>query len=910
MAVSRAADAGFAFEHMDHLLLFAEHFGAYRLRDACAKFMVLSRKRRGLLPLEVDADTQLSGSNMSIENGTGEFCGQVQRRSEEFHIARGASNHGHSECMPMVSDAKQSGDMIRKKNSHSTVGKLEKDQIIPEPYSSNCPSSGHSNDKDKNKVRTKLENLRVADNSNEKTNEFSGGTKARTEFEFEQSDSDTEISFSDRDIRSNEESGSSNGESDSRRRLSVQAAINLFESKQKDRRDSNEGTRKNGKIEIQRLSPEHENEKMGLRRCSGGSDMTMDLASQQSNDGNQAQGPLPVSQVHCSVFEQSEMQSNLQAGGPIPTTPSRVIQNPRSKHQLNEELREKANKLEAIFAMPKVRNQAVSASLGKMPMEVSTNMGMKGSWVEERMYEQPTGSSVDLDMQFLMEMVNSRVKFGDEGFSEELRGKWYELYKQKRDAKLRDMGETPKRLENEAKLKAMEQVLEKSKAQITEKRDRSVRVQAVLSGEETNDLYNEQAFNKQSRKVTFRNPTPEATFTPPSSKDLPRVKKSFQTMPAETVTPGSIPSTKQRKQPTVAKNHLARSVPNFADLRKENTKPSAGRIGFGFNSIHQKLGAAACGQSKSKKTSPVELNRSRSANSMDEKKWCSKVMRKSCATMSELKSLSDPKHEGSVLTPVKASKVNNKSTLVENKPFLRKGRGIGPGAGPGIAKIKDSPSKNIEDYRNGEKTGNNTKPPSYVPDGVREGNDSWIDTSDASLYSDALQYDSEVKAGLSKTPEWSSYKKPSSSTGFGHEIHGEDMQRPYRDGDAVKSDLGNAPQQSQKGSPRGLKRLLSFGRKSRNFETVENGESREDFQLKGRVLFNESDEFGGAKSDQITMQCVGTCIPAPPPNFQLREEHMAGGPSLLKAPRSCFALSSFKTKGSDSKSRTMAVHNV
>lgn len=59
--------------------------------------------------------------------------------------------------------------------------------------------------------------------------------------------------------------------------------------------------------------------------------------------------------------------------------------------------------------------------------------------------------------------------------------------------------------------------------------------------------------------------------------------------------------------------------------------------------------------------------------------------------------------------------------------------------------------------------------------------------------------------------------------------------------------------------------------------------------------FHESEYF----SEQV--QALHSSIPAPPANFKLREDHLSG--DAMKAPRSFFSLSSFRSKGSDSKPR-------
>ncbi|KAH9305730.1 hypothetical protein KI387_010134 [Taxus chinensis] len=93
MGFARASAAGFAIEHMADLIVFADHFGANRLKDACAKFMTLCQKRHDVFPWRDDADIQSSGSDMSIENGTeGEL---MFDSSSHFLPKKGNASYGH-----------------------------------------------------------------------------------------------------------------------------------------------------------------------------------------------------------------------------------------------------------------------------------------------------------------------------------------------------------------------------------------------------------------------------------------------------------------------------------------------------------------------------------------------------------------------------------------------------------------------------------------------------------------------------------------------------------------------------------------------------------------------------------------------------------------------------------------------
>ncbi|XP_057822015.1 uncharacterized protein LOC131034530 isoform X2 [Cryptomeria japonica] len=860
------------------------------------------------------------------------------------------------------------------------------------------------------------------------------------------------------------------------------------------------------------------------------------------------------------------------------------VKQSKGNQELNEELREKANQLEAIFAAHKLRSQAAlehpedteitrkkSSSLAvkfekpttqqqmcTSPRESKLESAKITSGVSERTFSttlhnigrESLGSSWSSAVDFDNTLMNSadhsylnssdkKPGLSDGGWSEEFRGKFYERYMEKRDAKLREESIT-KRAEKEAKLKAMQEALERTKAEMIarsakslEKQDSIIQARARAEklrsfnarslknkkqqfeaeqsdDEEYSNDVNEQAFYKQEKSITFNTPSPSDMLSPFSSKELPK-SSSAKKLSSNKATPyttqrGSLTSPSPRssipvKVPSVGsassarrrghENPLAQSVPNFADLRKENTKPSTGRAGLSSN-----LGGASRGQPKSgsrksgNEDFSYEMNGSlppsRSTNNKEEKQRRNQAMRKSCTSMSEIKDLSDPTCEGVVLAPLKVSKEasepvfygkstrRNNGASLEAKPFLRKGNGIGPGAGPGVAKMKATLAaenmKGTEDegqaeIQNGEEIidefGNGQSFES--PEGIADENDKHkvdlADNSDAQADSDTSQNEVQGKEGLNQTSDRSddaisdnealsrtpsqvngtsildfhmtslpatrnlvhneemvessgmrlgraallqqkhitgspSMHMASSATHFSPATMGLDspMESPASwnshmhhslsqmleasDVDAsADSPIGSpaswnshslsqmmetsdtdaartrkkwgsaqkpvllASQQSHKDVPKGFKRLLKFGRKSRGSETVPTDwvsasttsegdddtedtrdlaiRSADDLMRKSRMGFaptqptyDRNYDFGSVSGpvesdsfhDQGSIQSLRSSIPAPPANFKLREDHLSGG-SSIKAPRSFFSLSSFRSKGSDSKSR-------
>eukprot|EP01018_Ginkgo_biloba_P000068 Gb_16927 [translate_table: standard] len=773
---------------------------------------------------------------------------------------------------------------------------------------------------------------------------------------------------------------------------------------------------------------------------------------------------FPVRQISETAYGFSHTRSRSIGCEPITTIPSKAKQ-PKSNSEWNEEFGEKANQLEAFFTAHKLRSQSQRSSTQEKRCMVSKETSQE--IVSDSLFTTPVqnigreslGSSwsngVDFDMQVLMDMVDCNhanilyqkdlLESADE---DELRGKFYEHYKEKRDAKLRDEQLT-KRAEKEAKLKAMQEVLERRKAEMEA---RSVTKQDPLV---------------QDRKVTFSCPEE-------MPKDLPKPngarKLSSRTMaarsslsltsssprsslPVKVPTSNSVSSSGRRRNHL--ENPLARSVPNFTELKKENTKPSPGRSTF--NSLTNEKGPKSRGEPKNscknvsgREPSPLESNGSASgstarfSNSKEEKKQHSQAaVRKSISapTMSEA-STKIPK--AAVSEPSFYNKVTKKSSgaPLETKPFLRKGRGIGPGAGPGIAKMKqsllaDDDLKNVEeegegDSQNGEETvevlGNLTQSSNVLEGTAEEENEGTKATSDEIEISDN-QGDSDISQNDMQEDDASAsvspFEMPSSPTARKNECNEQsgnmvlsaeasitaescrttslphehaapsfspvssspslntttvsdhfspstamamaldslpgspaswnsrmqhsvsqmleasdiDVARTRKKwGSTQKLVLAAAPQQHHKDAPKGLKRLLKFGRKSRGSEPVASdwvsasttsegdddmeeprdlaSRSAEDLLRKARMQAKSflpgqsSCDFGSISghveterfSEQGTIQLLRSSIPAPPANFKLREDHLSGG-TLLKAPRSFFSLSSFRSKGSDSKPR-------
>ncbi|KAL2516490.1 COP1-interacting protein-related [Forsythia ovata] len=324
-----------------------------------------------------------------------------------------------------------------------------------------------------------------------------------------------------------------------------------------------------------------------------------------------------------------------------------------------------------------------------------------------------------VDTQNYIDGLNKN--FTELSVSEVSHGKFYDRYTQKRDAKLRDEW-CSNGVEKEAKLKAMKDSLEQSRAEMKAKlsesahrhdsvssarrraeRLRSFNTRSITRDQQHLDFGNSEGeenaleFLEQkrvrddrvsdatsfkdggSRSVQEKNllPTKSLSYSPPSHSAAPAPRSSTKV--------SGINTGRRRMQP---ENALVQSPPNFSDLRKENTKPSGGT---------------------SKMIRPQERNSSLSKNTseealiIEEKSLQSHLQRKSYANPRDFRDMSPLDSDGVVLAPLKFDK--EVLSNVQTRPFLKKGSRTGFASRASILKKKPSIlSKPIIDEENDDLT--------------------------------------------------------------------------------------------------------------------------------------------------------------------------------------------------------------
>ncbi|KAE8674176.1 putative Sequence-specific DNA binding transcription factor [Hibiscus syriacus] len=416
-----------------------------------------------------------------------------------------------------------------------------------------------------------------------------------------------------------------------------------------------------------------------------------------------------------SVVGKAVPQSEERVSAPmVPVAQTQRIRPSRGNQELNDELKMKANELEKLFAEHKLRVPADQFSSARRSKPADAQIEpepsseyKKPATVDVSPIQMPNKNLISEPMGSLSNMANFctptkivdnrdisdslRRSFSSITFSDDSRGKFYEKYMQKRDAKLREERGS-ERAEKEAKLKAMQDSLEQSRAEMKDKFCGSVdRLDSRSSARRRADKVSSFNFRSQREQVSpiafsiqlvqFKvkmiflsflirkycehdRTYNDASYVDGSSRSSNN-KKHFPSrnvsLSSLLTTAAPIPRSEAKvlisgsgRQRMQSENPLAHSVSNFSDLRKENTKPSSGAI---------------------KTSSYSQRCRSQS-------------LRKSTAGPVEFSDMSALNSDGIVLAPLKFYTEQTEQRL----------NGIGPVAGVNIAKLKASEASVIPKY--------------------------------------------------------------------------------------------------------------------------------------------------------------------------------------------------------------------
>ncbi|CAN6468494.1 unnamed protein product [Victoria cruziana] len=747
------------------------------------------------------------------------------------------------------------------------------------------------------------------------------------------------------------------------RSFSVQDAINLFESKQRDLSSDFQKRRASTETSASFINTK----KSVLRRWSAG----MDDSSTKCAPGNASQEAPEKIKVD---FEESSADKNAEVG--VSASSDRLCI-PGKKFDVDSTV--DGNSEESV------KNGTVEVNLDETcerevtPAEWNQQKEAELNQMMLKMMEaKPTGSLKQ------SECVANQASLD---LSSENKGGFYENYKEKRDARLRGQ-HSGKKVEKDGKLKTVKEDLERRKLEVTSKSNANMK---------QNQLGPSQKLSRNSSPSSL--PKREISKPQVSKKAPSRVSPVSATRSSMS----SVPTPRTSITPTRASTTPISSS-NNTNRKKPQPAPSPTKT------IPKKERSQV--QQPPTKNKGAQSEGKANPRSKDEKKQ--NMMRKSNTSSHGAKAGVTAVADDSGTTSSKPSfysKVTKKSSVVplETKPFLRKGMGIGPGVGS-IVKTKgtqpddstkvDVNANQVEDMETVTVMVDTPQSPqSSEMDGVK------IDLAEPQQCEN-FQKQLEVgnlEPNVSDQPERVSSRpneSPNTDIAFsekvptdGGQIHTpedvtdliwvemDEQEKPsvseitsiesmipavaelsvrsprvrhslsqMLQADSGESEIvsewGNAENPPalvyQKDSPKGFKRLLKFGRKSRGGESMATGwasspvlsEGEDDNEepkgasrrnidallrksaphIKGfgqqKTMLGQSHDAGNtskksvecnAMNDLLTKRSNFSNVASSSP--KLRQDQISAAAASTKATRSFFSLSTFRSKGSEAKLR-------
>ncbi|MCL7040963.1 hypothetical protein MKW94_001025 [Papaver nudicaule] len=666
-----------------------------------------------------------------------------------------------------------------------------------------------------------------------------------------------------------------------------------------------------------------------------------------------------------------EQNGELQAKGDMLVPEVQAVSYSKANQELND-LQMKANELEKFFEEHKRRILKDQLTFEKLPTdnnsakELDANSTTNMMMVDNEDYGRSSDSG------------SSKQKLEENDFAEEAKGKFYDRYVEKRDAKLREEWSS-----KEGKMKALEESLERNRAEMEAKfsgyspRNQDSTLNACRRAERLRS-FNVRSVQENNEQVSFIDSVDEEDLSEFPENNLWELRRS---LPWELTAASSSNSTAKK---IVSNRTSSSSIPRTTTIpiAKSSTKPSNSPL----NRRRTVL--------ENSKASPTNRQRkyNRSKSNIDELSISKEFKPRETQSLRNSSA-----RESKDVSSITAERVEQTSKT--SRPFLKKGSGVGPGAGANVAKLKvlaasenlksekeldESPHKLQEDPISGLAKVEEAEAEAHFEPVIEEQGFKAINAA-AALENENLmvKWESEKSSHTgfrnSEVLQLFSQVDPNAvaevsvpvlpttlhniiepmqdfieeSTGSRNPL----VQPTFSsDGDAcLESPMGShsswnsqsrtkleteVMMRNKMGSGRtivvanasnhhyrkdvkkGFKRLLKFGKKSKKKENMmgwvspattseagfDNVESRDysnrpSEELQKSRLGSEGrtsyDSFNN--SEGFNEQVKRSSNPAASEMFKPREDRISGSSS--KAPRSFFSLSSFRTKGSESKSR-------
>ncbi|XP_015078705.1 uncharacterized protein LOC107022623 isoform X1 [Solanum pennellii] len=633
------------------------------------------------------------------------------------------------------------------------------------------------------------------------------------------------------------------------------------------------------------------------------------------------------------------------------------VRQSKGNQELNNELKIKANELEKLFAEHQLRTPPAAGNYQSNYFTSSkiSRHGHMQSWPSDN----ACGDFLD-DQVFDNDSMNIDKNSYDHeliGFAGSP-GKFYDMYMKKRDAKLRDEWNT-KGAEKEAKLRAMEDCLERSTAQMKSiERRRSFSSSSIFSREQqqfqqSDDREDMSEFMNQKRNDVLRSSSETSleevskhTTTPRKKQNLPikpssKPRNIVASVPRSPMKVSSSPSSRRKSQ---AESPLARSVPNLSYMRKENAEPyspagkTTPRAPYSRSKLlhSQSLRKSSAMNSEGVILAPLKFDKDKTEQSPK------------CVMSAPRKSVKDKM--GQSLNDKFSNILDTKTSLKTGKDADFSSRGsLTEAKGSNIASTfthnddedvddmeldsEDSTGRDVDEFESmisavEENFDIGAPSPSHEMEKNYSGPEnrrllrslSQVCYASEAGYSPSSVPSNFLNSPVSQTHEMSDVDAFDSPMGSPTSWDSRFLSSTQANGATrTRKKWGTTTQNpiniikssqslSRKDKARGFKRLLKFGRKNPDADslvkdwiaaTTSKGDNCTRNGHDGRHRSNDSFYEDVLLNERV--QSLHRSITSPPANFKPRENHLSG--SSIKAPRSFFSLSSFRSKGKDLKPR-------
>ncbi|XP_010471265.1 PREDICTED: uncharacterized protein LOC104751087 [Camelina sativa] len=615
----------------------------------------------------------------------------------------------------------------------------------------------------------------------------------------------------------------------------------------------------------------------------------------------------------------------------------------------NDELKMKANELEKLFAEHKLRvpgDQSSSSRRGK-PSETQVAQPEPSHHSIEAADQRLSlgGGSGDLS-KLMTPLVGDKDKggdalrrnFSDLSLTDDSKGKFYEKYMKKRDAKLREEWSL-KKGEKETKLKSMQEALEQSRTEMKAKlsASSSERQDSLSSTRQRAEKF--RSFNSRSSTKKYQHPINsfQSEEDEDCSEQKPRAKDKAASGQQQSVGNISSRSSQARKPQPNNRNmsssitprtaasvpkpsgkvsntssgrrrsdkSLAQSVPNFSELIKENTKPSSLAVKTTMRSQVRSSGRTKNLKEDTPLQRPRSLRKS-SSGSIDFTEFstlCSDDMKASLRVNSDIsESLRNEEYDEPEAEAEEVLENDVRDDEEEEALGFEDGN-------PTLSEVYEKVDHSREDNCSFLPA---TVPPTFLTaaslmDSPGESPLSWnanLQHSFSYPHEHSSDVDASVDSPMGSPASWSSRMRKKWGT----------AQSPV----TVAAAANNTSQfQSKKDLSKGFKRLLKFGRKSRGAESLmmdwvsvttsegdDEVEDRRDFADRSSEDLRKS-RMGSLQSHLSEDGFHESEFPEQASNIsvsELKDDHQLSG-SNFKAQKSFFSLSTFRGKGIDAKPR-------